>query len=50
MAKARGNMGNAGPNTAAITAGGYDGTPAPFNGETEEWNAAEFEIKTVTTS
>jgi hypothetical protein len=50
MATGRGNLGSAGPSTAAITAGGYDLQPAPFNNETEVFVAADFQIKSVTTS
>jgi len=41
----------AGSATNGITAGGYNGGLSPTNiTNTEEWTAADFQIKTVTTS
>ena len=39
----------AGTQTAALASGGQPSSPSPTN-LTEEWTAADFEIKSVTTS
>ena len=48
LAATVGQMGVAGSSTAGLSSGGYSGTAYVAN--TEAWTAADFEIKSVTTS